>query len=427
MGHRPSDGEDMGETMACKRSAANLAAVAGLALGGLALVLPLPAAAQKKYGPGVTDKEVKIGQTMPYSGPLSALGQIGKAAQAYFEMINAEQGGINGRRIRLISYDDGYSPPKTVEMTRKLVEEEEVLAIFNTLGTPTNSAIHKYLNERKVPHLFITTGADKWADPKGFPWTMTGMASYQTEGGVYATHILKTKPNAKIGLLVQNDDFGRDYVAGFRRALGPKAQSMIVSEVTYEVTDPTVDSQIAQLKTSGADTFFSITTGKFTTQAIRRAWDIEWKPLFFIPLSATSVSAVLQPAGLDKAVGIVTAAWTKSVSDPQWDNDPGMKRYLAFMQKHMPGANPVDSFNVSGYISAHIMEQVLRQAGDDLTRENLMKQAASLKGFAMDMMLPGVRLDTAANDFRPIEQLRLQRFNGRSWELFGEILEFRVE
>lgn len=392
--------------------------------GAVALGLALaagPVAAQKKYGPGTSDKEIVIGQTMPYSGPASAYGTIGKVEAAYFDKINAE-GGINGRKIKLISLDDGYSPPKTVEQVRKLVEQEEVAFIFQTLGTPPNTAIHEYMNKSKVPQLFVATGATKWNSPKTHPWTMGWQPNYQTEGKIYAQYILKNKPNAKIGILYQNDDYGKDYLKGFKDGLGAAGQKLIVSEQTYEVTDPTVDSQIVTLKGSGADTFFNITTPKFAAQAIRKAYDIDWKPLHFLNQVSASVSAVLKPAGLEKSVGLISTLYAKDPTDPQWKNDPGYKDWLAFMQKYYPGGNLEDAFNVYGYNVAQTLVQVLKQCGDDLTRENIMRQAANLKDLELPMLLKGIKINTSPTDFAPIEQEQLIKFNGTIWEPFGEIL-----
>ena len=385
-----------------------------------ALLLASPASLQAQT-PGVTKDEIRIGQTMPYSGNASAYGVVGKAMLAYFEKLNREQGGINGRKIKLTSLDDGYSPPKTLEQTRRLVEQDDVLLIFGTLGTPTNTAIHKYLNAKRVPHLFVTSGADKWADPKGFPWTMPGMVSYQTEAAVYGRYLRETRPDAKIALLMQNDDFGKDYAAGFRRGLGEAAKRMIVAEATYEVTDPTINSQILALKASGADAFFSITLGKFSTQAISRAYEIGWRPRdFFVPTSSTSVKGILSPAGLEKSVGIITSSVTKSVSDPQWSEDPGMQEYLAFLKEYLPASDPNDTSMVTGYNSAMILAQALKQCGDDLSRENVLRQATKISNMTLPMLLPGIKVDTGPTDYLPYQTVRLQRFDGKSWNLFGD-------
>ena len=379
----------------------------------------LPARAAN--APGITDKEIKIGQTMPYSGNASSYGAIGKAELAYFKMIN-EQGGVNGRQINLISLDDGYQPPKTVEQIRRLVEQEQVAFIFQSLGTPTNSAIHKYLNDRKVPQLFVATGATKWADPQHFPWTIGWQPNYQTEAHIYAKYILANTPNAKIGILYQNDDYGKDYVIGLKDQLGDKAKTMIVDELSYEVTDPAIDSQIVTLQASGADTFLNATTPKFAAQAIRKAYDIGWKPLHFLNNVSISVGSVLQPAGLEKSIGVVTADYRKDASDPRWKDDPGYKQWLNFMQKYMPGAELTDNDYPYGMMAAMTLVQVLKQCGDDLSRENIMRQAANLKDLELPMLLPGIKLNTAPDNFSPIKQMQLQRFNGKSWELFGDVI-----
>ena len=391
-------------------------------LAGVAVLFCAPGAfAEKKYGPGASDTEIKLGQTMPYSGPASAYAAIGKTEVAYFQMIN-DQGGINGRKINLISLDDGYSPPRAVEQVRRLVEEEQVLALFQTLGTPTNTAFHKYVNAKKVPHLFIATGATKWGDPKNFPWTMGWQPTYQTESKIYARYILAHKPNAKVAILYQNDDYGKDYLKGFKDGLGDKAASLIVAEVSYEVTDPTVDSQIVTLKASGADTFFNITTPKFAAQAIRKTFDMGWKPLHFLNNVSSSVGATLTPAGLDKSVGIITAAYMKDATDPQWNKDPAIQRWREFMAKYMPGADQSDVLHVYGYAAAQLMAHVIKQCGDDLTRENLLKQAASVKGFELDGLLPGIKINTSPSDYYPIEQVQLQQFDGKRWVLFGPVM-----
>jgi branched-chain amino acid transport system substrate-binding protein len=385
-----------------------------------------PALAQKKYDPGASDTEIRIGNTNPYSGPASAYGAIGRSIAAYFKMVN-EQGGINGRKVNFISYDDGYSPPKTVEMVRKLVEQDQVLFIFQTLGTPSNTAIHKYMNMRKVPQLHVATGATKWNDPKSFPWTMGWQPNYQTEGQVYARHILDTKPDAKIGILFQNDDYGKDYVKGLKDGLGAKAKSMIVAEVSYEVSEPTVDSQIVQLQASGANVFFNVATPKFAAQAIRKVYDIGWKPVHYLNNVSTSVGSVLTPAGLDKSVGLITTAYLKDPTDKRWQDDPAIQRWTAFMKKYHPEGNTADAFNLYGYTVAATLHQVLKQAGNELTRENIMRQAASMKDFKLDTLLPGVAIDTSKTDYAPIEAVQLQRFNGKQWELFGEVLRARKD
>ena len=381
-----------------------------------------PAAAQKKYDPGASDSEIRIGNTNPYSGPASAYGTIGKTIAAYFTMVN-EQGGINGRKVRFITYDDGYSPPKTVEMARKLVEQDQVLFLFQTLGTPSNTAIHKYMNMKKVPQMHVATGATKWNDPANFKWTMGWQPNYQDEAKSYVRYLLKEKPNAKIGILYQNDDYGKDYLKGIKDGLGAKAKSMIVAEVSYEVADPTVDSQIVQLQQSGADVFFNITTPKFAAQAIRKAYDIGWKPLHFLNNVSTSVASVLTPAGLDKSLGLISTAYIKDPTDKQWENDPAIKKWQTFMKKYYPEGSLIDNSNVYGYTVASTLHQVLKQAGNDLTRENIMKQAASVKGLKIDTLLPGIVIQTGAKDYAPIQSVQLMRFNGKQWERFGQIID----
>ncbi len=371
--------------------------------------------------PGVSDSEIKIGNTNPYSGPASAYGTIGRASTAYFDMIN-EQGGVNGRKINFISLDDGYSPPRTVEQIRKLVEEERVLFLAGTLGTPTNTAIHKYVNAQKVPHIFVNTGASKWANPDNFPWTMGWNLSYPNEARLYAQYLLNNKPNAKIAILYQNDDYGKDYVHGLKIGLGDKAESMIVAETSYEVTDATVDSQIVSLQASGADTFFNVTTPKFAAQAIRKVYDIGWRPLHILNNVSSSVGSVLKPAGLEKSVGLITAVYFKDPSDPQWADYPDVKEYKAWFQKYYPEGNIDDAFNVSGYSIAWGVVEVLKRCGDDLTRANVMKQVASFKDVEAPMMLPGVKWSTSAEDFSLIEAGQLARFDGEKWVLFGEII-----
>jgi len=393
----------------------------GLAAAALAASLvAAPTLAQKKYDPGADDKEIKIGNIMPYSGPASAYGQIGKAMAAYFDKVNAE-GGVNGRKIKFVSLDDGYSPPKTVEQARKLVEQEEVLFIATSLGTPPNSAIHKYMNQKKVPQLFVATGATKWGDPKNFPWTMGWQPNYQGEGKIYAQHILETNPNAKIAVLYQNDDYGKDYLHGFEAGLGDKAKTMIVSKLSYEVTDPTIDSQMVSLKASGADTFFNITTPKFAAQAIKKAAEIGWKPTHYLNNVSASVGAVLVPAGLDNSVGLISTQYLKDPTDPQWANDKGFLEWKEFMAKYLPGADLKDSNNVFGYNVAQGLVQVLKQAGDNLTRANIMKQAASLNDLQLPMMLPGVNAQTGPDDFFPIEREQLVKFDGKAWVRFGKV------
>jgi branched-chain amino acid transport system substrate-binding protein len=380
-----------------------------------------PALAQKKYDAGATDTEIKVGNTNPYSGPASAYGLIGKTIDAYFKKVNAE-GGINGRKINFISYDDGYSPPKAVEQVRKLVESDEVLLVFQPLGTPSNTAIQKYMNSKKVPQLFVATGATKWGDPKGNPWTMGWQPTYQAEGQIYAKYILKTHPNAKIAILFQNDDYGKDYVKGLKDGLGDKAKSMIVSELPYEPADPTVDSQIVSLKNSGADVFFNVTTPKFAAQAIKKAHEIGWKPVHLLNNVSNSVGSVLKPAGFEASKDVLSTGYLKDPTDPTWNNDAGKKEWLAFMDKYFPDGDKTSSFTVYGYTVAQTLAQVLKQCGDGLTRANVMKQAANLKNLDLPMLLPGIKINTSATDFYPIEQMQMQKFTGERWELFGEVI-----
>jgi branched-chain amino acid transport system substrate-binding protein len=378
------------------------------------------ALAQKKYDTGATDTEIKIGNIMPYSGPASAYGVIGKTEAAYFNKINAE-GGINGRKIVFLSYDDGYSPPKAVEQARKLVESDEVLLVFNPLGTPSNSAIQKYLNARKVPQLFVATGATKWNDPKDFPWTIGWQPSYQSEARIYAKYLMKEKPDARISVLYQNDDFGKDYLKGLKDGLGAKA-SMIVAEESYETSEPAIDNHIVKLRTSGADVFLSITTPKFAAQAIKKLAEIEWKPLHIMSNVSASVGGVIKPAGFENSQGILSATYAKDGADPQWDNDPGMKNFLAFLGKYYAAGNKLDASVVYGYGAAQTLVKVLEMCGDNLTRENVMKQAASLKDFSPDTLLPGIKINTTATNFAPIEQLQMMRFKDEKWEMFGDII-----
>ena len=387
---------------------------------GLALALAPCAQAQKKYDPGASDTEIKIGNTMPYSGPASAYGTIGKTEAAYFNKIN-DEGGINGRKVNFITLDDGYSPPKTVEMVRRLVEQDEVLLVFQTLGTPSNTAIHTYINGKKVPQLFVATGASKWNDPKGHPWTMGWQPNYQTEAAIYAQHILKTVPNPKIAVLLQNDDFGKDYLKGLKDGLGDKV-NLIVAEATYETTDATVDSQIVQLQGSGANVFFNIATPKFAAQAIRKAYDTGWKPTQYVANVSVSVATVLTPAGLDKSMGVLSSIYGKDPTDTRWDSDLGMNEWRAFMKKYYPDGSLTDAANVYGYGAARTLVQVLRQCGDNLTRENVMRQAANLKDFDTGVALPGIRINTGPADYAPIEAVQLVRFDGKTWAPIGEVM-----
>ena len=386
----------------------------------LSAALAMPALAQKKYDTGASDTEIKIGQTIPLSGPASAYGSIGKVQAAYIKMIN-EQGGIGGRKINLIQYDDAYSPPKTVEQVRKLVESDEVLTTFQIIGTPPNAAVQKYLNERKVPQLLASTGATRFTDPKNFPWTIAFNPNYQSEGHIYAKFILANYPNAKIGILYQNDDLGKDYVKGLKDALGAKA-SMVVAEKSYELSDPTVDSQMVTLKASGADLFYNITTPKFGAQAIKKAAEMDWHPVQILDINATPVSQTLVPAGLDNAKDIISVNYGKDPLDPQWDNDEGMKRYKAFMAKWAPAEDANSGIATYGYSTAALLIQIIKQCGDDLTRANIMKQATNIKGFTADLALPGMTVSTTPDDWRINKQFQMMKFDGKRWVLFGPIL-----
>ena len=390
----------------------------GLAVGAT------PAAAQKKYDPGASDTEIKVGNIMPYSGPLSAYAQIGRTEAAFFRMIN-EQGGINGRKINFISYDDAFSPPKTVEQARKLVESDEVLLIFQSLGTPTNNAIQKYMDQKKVPQLFVATGATKFGDPKNFPWTMGWQPTYQTEGRIYAKYILQNFPNGKIGILYQNDDSGRDYLKGLKDGLGPEAtKRMIVAELPYDPSDPTVDSQVVALKTIGADIFFDEASPKFAAQAIRKAAEIGWKPTLFLASISNSVGSVLKPAGLENSKGILSSNYIKDPTDPTWKDDPAIKQWSEFMDKYFPEGDK--SFTVYGYALSQTLVQVLKQCGDELTRKNVMKQATNLKDFEVGLLLPGIKINTSPTDYYPIEQMQMSRFNGEHSVLFGTAISGEI-
>ncbi|WFU25827.1 ABC transporter substrate-binding protein [Bradyrhizobium sp. CB1717] len=400
-----------------------------LAAASLALALiaasASTASAQKKYDTGATDTEIKVGNIMPYSGPASAYGIIGRTEAAYFKKIN-EEGGINGRKINFISYDDAYSPPKTVEQARKLVESDEVLFIFNSLGTPPNSAIQKYMNSKKVPQLFVATGATKWNDPQNFPWTMGWQPNYQSETQIYAKWLLKNKPDAKIAVLYQNDDYGKDYLKGLKDGLGAKAASMIVIEESYETSEPTIDSHIVKMKSTGADVFMNITTPKFAAQAIKKNAEIGWKPLHFLNNVSANVGSVMKPAGFENGQDIISADYLKDAADPAWTNDPGMKEFLAFMNKYFPEGDKLDKGTIVGYGVAQTLVQVLKQCGDNLTRENVIKQAANLKNFRTEVLLPGVQINTSPTDFAPISQLQLEKFKGEKWELFGDVISADV-
>src|SRR6266436_9064520 len=394
------------------------AVIAFAAMSGSAL-------AQKKYDTGATDSEIKIGNIMPYSGPASAYGVIGKTEEAYMRKINAE-GGINGRKINFISYDDNYSPPKTVEQARKMVESDEVLLVFNPLGTPPNSAIQKYMNQKKVPQLFVATGATKWNDPKEFPWTIGWQPNYQSETIIYAKYILKNKPDAKIAVLYQNDDYGKDYLKGLKDGLGAKAASMIVMEESYEVSEPTIDSHIVKLKSTGADVFFNVTTPKFAAQAIKKNAEIGWKPLHLLNNVSNSIGSVLKPAGFENAQGIISSNYLKDTSDPEWKDDAGMKAFDEFLTKYFPEGNRTDLFVMYAYTVAQTLEHVLKACGDNLTRANVMKQAASIKGLELGGLLPGIKVNTSPTDFAPISAVQLQRFKGEAWERFGDVIDADV-
>jgi ABC-type branched-subunit amino acid transport system substrate-binding protein len=402
-----------------------------LRLGAVSAALVILAAsssaclAQKHYDSGATDTEIKIGNIMPYSGPASAYGIIGRTEAAFFKKIN-DAGGINGRKINFISYDDAYSPPKAVEQARKLVESDEVLLVFNPLGTPSNSAIQKYMNSKKVPQLFVATGATKWNDPKNFPWTMGWQPSYQSETQIYAKYLLKEKPGAKIAVLYQNDDYGKDYLKGLKDGLGAQASSMIVAEESYETSEPSIDDHIVKLKSSGAEVFMDIATPKFAAQAIKKVAEIGWKPLHFLNNVSASVGSVIRPAGYPNAQDIISANYLKDASDPQWNDDPGMKAFYAFMAKDFPEGDRLDGGTVVGYSVASTLVQVLKQCGDDLTRDNVMKQAANLKNFRVETLLPGIKIDTSPTDFAPISSLQLMRFKGERWELFGDVISADV-
>jgi branched-chain amino acid transport system substrate-binding protein len=387
----------------------------------LLVLSALPARAAKQYGPGVTDTEIKIGNTCFYSGPASSYGTIGKAMAAYYRMVN-DQGGVNGRKITFLSYDDAYSPPKTVEQTRRLVEQDEVLLDAGPLGTPTNSAIWQYMNQKKVPQLFVSTGATKWDDPAGHPWTIGWQPNYQSEGRIYATFILKEKPDGKIGVLYQNDDFGKDYLKGLKDGLGDKAKSMVAIEASYETMDATVESQVVSMKAAGCDVFVNTAIPKFAAQSIRKAVEIEWKPLQVLSSIGNSVAATLKPAGLDNAKGLVSDFYLKDPTDETWKKDDGYKWWVAFMDKYYPEGDKADAGNVYGPSNAATVVQVLKQCGDELTRENVMKQAANLHDFTLPMLLPGIKINTSPTDFAPVKQVQMGRFDGTQWRLFGPLL-----
>jgi branched-chain amino acid transport system substrate-binding protein len=394
----------------------------GIIVAGALLAFGLQAsAAEKNYGPGVTDTEIKIGNTAAYSGPASGFGLIAKTGEAYFRKIN-EEGGINGRKIVFLSYDDAYSPPKTVEQTRKLVESDEVLFMFNAVGTPTNSAVQKYLNAKKVPQLFVSSAAAKWNDPKNFPWSMGFAPSLETEGKAYAKYVLKEKPGAKIAIFYQNDDFGKDYLKGIKAGLGDKAAAMIVAEESFDVTEPTIDSHIVKLKAVGADVVFNMATPKFAAQAIKKINELNWKPLQLLSFASASIGSVIKPVGFENAQGIVSATYFKDPNDARWKDDADFKALNAFLDKYMPEANHADTLIINGYNPALLLVQVLKQCGDDLTRENVMKQAASLGEVEVGTLLPGIKVSTSSTDYAPIKQWQLMRFEGSNWQLFGDLV-----
>jgi ABC-type branched-subunit amino acid transport system substrate-binding protein len=412
------------ETMPVLTRSLYAVAIRYLAIGGALAITATAVSAQKKYDPGAGDTEIRIGNIMPYSGPASSYGVIGKTEEAFFRMINAE-GGINGRKINFISYDDAYSPPKAIEQARKLVESDEVLLIFQSLGTPSNSAIMKYMNAKKVPQLFVASGGTKFGDPKNFPWTMGFQPNYQSEGRIYARYIIDNFPNSKIAVFWQNDDAGKDQYKGLRDGLGDKV-GMIIADKSYEVSDPSIDSQIVALHDSGADIFFSWAAPKGSAQAIRKVGELGWKPKFFLANTATSVASVLKPAGLEYSKGIISTAYLKDPTDPTWNDDPAVNKWRAFMDKYYPDGDKTNANNLYGYVESEAMVQVLKQCGDNLTRENVMKEAANLKDFHSELMLPGIKVNTSPDDYFPIEQMQLQKFNGEAWELFGSVITGEV-
>ena len=398
-----------------------LGGVLAIALMMTAMLAAPATAGEKKYGPGVSDTEIRIGNTSPYSGPASAFSLVAKTEEAYFRKINAE-GGINGRRVVFLSYDDAYSPPKTVEQTRRLVESDEVLLVFNALGTAANSAVQKYLNAKRVPQLFVSSGAAKWNDPQNFPWTMGFTPSYETEGYIYARYVLRERPAAKIAILFQNDDFGKDYLKGIKQGLGDKASSMIVAEEAFDVAEPTIDSHLVKLKATGADVLFDIATPKFAAQAIKKVSELGWKPLHLLSYVSASIGSVIKPAGFENAQGLISAAYFKDPNDPTWKDDAGLKLLNAFLDGYFSGADRSDTLIVNGYNTAQALVHLLKQCGNDLTRENVMRQAASLKDVELGMLLPGIRLNTSPSDFAPVKQWQLMRFEGTSWHLFGDVM-----
>ena len=389
---------------------------------GSSVCLSVRAQTQKRYGPGASDTEIRLGQTMPYSGHLSALGNFGRVQLAYFQMLNDTEGGVSGRRVNLLSRDDGYSPPKTVEAVRELVERDEVLGIIHPVGTASNKAIHRYMNQKKVPQLLVLSGAQQWNDPKANPWTMMGMIAYHTEGSIYAKHFKGTFPQGKLTVLIQNDDFGKDYLAGLLSGLGSRQDDLIL-KTTYETSDPTIDSQVIAMQRTRAEGVFLGGTGKFVSLALKKIHELGWRPQIYLPIGSASVGGILKPAGFDAAKGVITAANAKSPGDPAWDQDVGMRGYFDFLKRWVPAINPNDSFAASGFSYAQIIVQILKQCGDHLTRENLMRQASNLKGFSSTMMLPGVTVDTSSDDYLPFQKLRLQQFDGSSYKLIGELME----
>ena len=393
-----------------------------VSMSGSSVCLSVRAQTQKRYGPGASDTEIRLGQTMPYSGHLSALGNFGRVQLAYFQMLNDTEGGVSGRRVNLLSRDDGYSPPKTVEAVRELVERDEVLGIIHPVGTASNKAIHRYMNQKKVPQLLVLSGAQQWNDPKANPWTMMGMIAYHTEGAIYAKHFKATMPQGKMTVLMQNDDFGKDYLGGLLSGFGSK-QDDLVLKVTYETSDPTIDSQVIAMQRTRAEGVFLGGTGKFVSLALKKIHELGWRPQIYLPIGSASVGGILKPAGLDAAKGVITAANAKSPGDPAWDQDIGMRGYFDFLKRWAPAINPNDSFAASGFSYAQIIVQILKQCGDHLTRENLMRQASNLKGFSSSMMLPGVTVDTSSDDYLPFQKLRLQQFDGSSYKLIGELME----
>ena len=389
---------------------------------GSSVCLSVRAQTQKRYGPGASDTEIRLGQTMPYSGHLSALGNFGRVQLAYFQMLNDTEGGVSGRRVNLLSRDDGYSPPKTVEAVRELVERDEVLGIIHPVGTASNKAIHRYMNQKKVPQLLVLSGAQQWNDPKANPWTMMGMIAYHTEGSIYAKHFKGTFPQGKLTVLIQNDDFGKDYLAGLLSGLGSRQDDLIL-KTTYETSDPTIDSQVIAMQRTRAEGVFLGGTGKFVSLALKKIHELGWRPQIYLPIGSASVGGILKPSGFDAAKGVITAANAKSSGDPAWDQDVGMRGYFDFLKRWAPAINPNDSFAASGFSYAQIIVQILKQCGDHLTRENLMRQASNLKGFSSSMMLPGVTVDTSSDDYLPFQKLRLQQFDGSSYKLIGELME----